>query len=60
MPDHSTLSRRAETLVVPRLRSGTGAEPVHMLVDSKGFKFCGAGEWLIEMHGTKIRRSWQK
>jgi Transposase DDE domain len=30
-PDHSTLSRRAETLEVPRPRSGRA--PVHLLVD---------------------------
>jgi len=23
-------------------------------------KLCGAGEWLIEKHGTKTRRSWRK
>ncbi len=34
VPDHSTLSRRAETLEVPRPRSGS--EPVHLLVDSTG------------------------
>jgi Transposase DDE domain len=62
VPDHSTLSRRAETLEVPRLRSSTriGAEPMHLLVDSTGLKLCGAGEWLIEKHGTKTRRSRRK
>jgi hypothetical protein len=60
VPDHTTLSRRAKTLVLPRPRSGTGAEPVHLLVDSTGLKFCGAGEWLIEKHGTRTRRSWRK
>src|SRR4051812_18681755 len=64
-PDHTTLSRRAETLEVPRPRSGspdTGreAEPLHLLVDSTGLKLCGAGEWLVEKHGTKTRRSWRK
>jgi hypothetical protein len=59
IPDHSTLSRRAETLqVFPRPRSGT--EPVHLLVDSTGLKLCGAGEWLVEKHGTRTRRSWRK
>jgi hypothetical protein len=29
-------------------------------VDSTGLKFCGAGEWLIEKHGTRRRRSWKK
>src|SRR3954454_22528568 len=59
-PDSSTLSRRAATLDVPRPRPGTGTEPVHLLVDSTGLKLCGAGEWLVEKHGTKTRRSWRK
>jgi len=29
-------------------------------VDSTGLKLCGAGEWLVEKHGTKTRRSWRK
>ena len=66
VPTFSTLSRRAETLEVPRSRSGSGAEhdadsePLHLLVDSIGLKLCGAGEWLVEKHGTKRRRSWRK
>jgi hypothetical protein len=44
VPDHTTLSRRAETLEVPRSRSGS--EPVHLLVDSTGLKLGGPGEWL--------------
>jgi hypothetical protein len=57
VPDHTTLSRRAETLEVPRPRSDSDAEPVHLLVDSTGLKLCGPGEWLIEKHGTRRRRS---
>ncbi len=64
VPDHTTLSRRSATLEVPRPRFSTGggpdAEPVHLLVDSTGLKLCGAGEWLIEKHGTHARRSWRK
>jgi hypothetical protein len=33
---------------------------MHLLVDSTGLKLCGPGEWLIEKHGTKTRRSWRK
>jgi hypothetical protein len=33
---------------------------MHLLVDSTGLKLCGAGEWLIEKHGTRTRRSWRK
>ncbi len=66
VPDHSTLSRRGkrwrchgqEPEPVPNPRAG--AEPMHLLVDSTGLKLCGAGEWLHEKHGTKLRRSWRK
>jgi Transposase DDE domain len=57
VPDHSTLSRRAETLQVVRPRRGP--EPVHLLVDSTGLRLCGPGEWLEEKHGTKRRRAWR-
>jgi hypothetical protein len=58
VPDHSTLSRRAETLEVPRPISRTG--PVHLLVDSTGLRLCGPGEWLVEKHSTRRQRSWRK
>src|SRR4051794_5410846 len=57
VPDHSTLSRRAETLKVARPKAGSA--PVYLLVDSTGLKLCGPGEWLIEKHGTKRRRAWR-
>src|SRR4051795_13457784 len=65
VPDNTTLSRRAATLQVPRPRRSGGeaggeAEPMHLLVDSTGLKLCGAGEWLVEKHGTRTRRSWRK
>src|SRR6266404_999335 len=37
-----------------------GSEPVHLLVDSTGLKLCGPGEWLVEKHAAKVRRSWRK
>jgi len=33
---------------------------LHLLVDSTGLKLCGSGEWLLEKHGMKTRRSWRK
>src|SRR3954469_7333749 len=69
VPDHTTLCRRAETLEVPRPKprgdgadSGAGRDtgPMHLLVDSTGLKLYGAGEWLVEKHGTKRRRSWSR
>ncbi|MBM6582778.1 IS5 family transposase [Microvirga sp. BT689] len=59
VPDHSTLSRRAETLEVPRPCSSSRG-PVHLLVDSTGLRLCGPGECLVEKHGTRRRRSWRK
>jgi Transposase DDE domain len=58
VPDHSTLSRRAETLQIARPASSRA--PVHLLVDSTGLRLCGPGEWLVEKHGTRTRRSWKK
>ena len=58
VPDHSTLSRRAETLQLVRPASST--EPVHLLVDRTGLRLCGPGERLVEKHGSRTRRSWKK
>ncbi|MCW2240526.1 transposase [Azospirillum canadense] len=58
VPNHSTLSRRAGTLVkAPAARTVNG--PVCLLVDSAGVKLSGAGEWLVEKHGTQRRRAWR-
>jgi hypothetical protein len=57
VPDHSTLSRRAETLEV--LRPCCGREPAHLLVDSTGLRLCGPGGWLEDKHGSKRRQAWK-
>src|SRR4028119_2349897 len=57
VPDHSTLSRRADGLPVPRSRQGS--KPVHLLVDGTGLRLCGPGEWPSEKHGTEKRRAWR-
>jgi len=46
VPDHTTLSRRAATLEVPRpgnAGAGAGSEPMHLLVDSTGLRHAGRG-----------------
>ena len=53
------MCRRSKTLVLPPLRR-TETGPLHLLVDSTGLKLGGAGEWLVEKHGTSRRRSWRK
>src|SRR3954468_11135516 len=57
VPDHSTLSRRAATLGVPRPKAGSA--PMHLLVDGTGLKLCGPGEGLTQQHGTKRRGAWR-
>ncbi|HYF89567.1 IS5 family transposase [Azospirillum sp.] len=57
VPDHSTIARRARTVTLLSAPRSSGG-PLHLLVDSTGLKLCGPGEWLIEKHGTKRRRSW--
>ncbi len=58
VPDHSTMSRRARSLELPRMRPGRW--PVHLLVDSTGLRLCGPGAWLVERHGRGTRRLWRK
>ena len=31
-----------------------------MLIDSTGLKVFGAGEWRVEKHGRRSRRTWRK
>ena len=58
VPDHSTIGRRAPTVKLPA-RPRLNGEPPHLLVDSTGLKLSGPGEWLLEKHGIKKRRSWR-
>src|SRR4051794_30922604 len=60
VPDHTTPSRWAATLEVPRPRPTVGGGPLHLLVDSTALKLAGPGEWLVEKHGTGTRRAWRK
>lgn len=59
-PDHTTLSRRSATVVVPSLNK-TQAGPIHLVIDSTGLKMLGDGEWHNLKHRTSNkRRSWRK
>jgi hypothetical protein len=58
VPDHSTIGRRARTVQLPARPRASGG-PLHLLVDSTGLKLGGPGEWLLEKHGTRKRRSWR-
>ena len=59
-PDHTTLSRRSHTVVVPALAK-LHDEPIHLVIDSTGLKMVGDGEWHTHRHKTSNkRRSWRK
>ena len=59
-PDHTTLSRRNQIVVVPPLsRAHDG--PIDPIVDSTGLKILGRGEWNAHNHKTsQKRRDWRK
>jgi hypothetical protein len=59
-PDHSTASRRAMNLKSISKKCMVPNGPIHILIDSTRLKVFGAGEWLLEKHGKKSRRSWRK
>jgi hypothetical protein len=59
-PDHTTLSRRGSTVVVPALAK-MHDEPILLVIDSTGLKIVGDGEWHARKHKTSNkRRSWRK
>jgi len=60
VPDYSTLSRRRKTLLVPLSQSHRPSQPLHLVVDSTGFKVYGEGEWKVRQHGWSKRRTWRK
>ena len=59
VPDRTTLSRQSCGLPVQRHPQFASGE-LHLIVDSTGLKLRGAGEWLVEKHGTAKRRAWRK
>ena len=58
-PDHTTLSRRAQSLkVVARTNPICGS--IHLIVDSSGLQIQGQGPWAAAKHGTRGTREWRK
>ncbi len=61
VPDHTTFARRSPGLALATaLAQAQRTEPVHVVIDATGLKVYGAGEWLVEKHGGRGRRSWRK
>jgi IS5 family transposase len=59
VPSYSTLSRRAAEVEVA-LGGLRQAGPLHVVIDSSGFKVYGEGEWKVRLHGWSKRRTWRK
>jgi hypothetical protein len=59
VPSYSTLSRRAAEVPVA-LGAPPQAGPLHLVIDSSGFKVYGEGEWKVRQHGWSKRRTWRK
>src|ERR671917_657847 len=61
VPDHTTFSRRSPGLVFATMLARAQASgPVHVVIDATGLKVYGAGEWLVEKHGARGKRTWRK
>ena len=58
-PDHTTLSRRSQSLNVD-LHRVAGDQPIHLIVDSTGLSIVGEGEWAAAKYGGRGRRGWKK
>jgi len=59
VPDHSTLSRRMQTLAIDIPVQPTD-KARHVVIDSTGVKVYGEGEWKTRQHGVSKRRTWRK
>ena len=57
-PDHTTLSRRSQSLAVEFRRSPSRG-PIHRIVDSTGLSIVGEGEWAAVKHGGRGHRGWK-
>jgi len=58
-PDHTTLSRRSQSLNVD-LHRVAGDKPIQLIVDSTGLSIVGEGEWAAAKYGGCGRRGWKK
>lgn len=58
VPDYTTLSRRARTVVIRLPKRSSGK--LHLVLDSSGLKVYGEGEWKVRQHGYSKRRTWRK
>ena len=58
VPSCRTLSRRAAEVAVA-LGALPRSGPLHLVIDSSGFKAYGEGEWKVRLRGWSKRRTWR-
>ncbi len=59
-PDHTTVSRRNQTVNVCRCTWNLPDGPLNFFVDSTGLKICGRGDWHSKKHGGRRCKHWKK
>ena len=59
VPDHSTLSRRAQSIKMVSLVNPSQGS-IHLIVDSSGLQIQGEGPWAAAKHGSRGTREWRK
>ena len=57
-PDHTTLSRRSQSLAV-EFRRIPSRGPLHLIVDRTGRSLVGEGDWAAVNHGGRGHRGWK-
>src|SRR5690349_4673082 len=61
VPGHTTFSRRSPGLALATaLARAQASGPVHVVIDATVLKVYGAGEWRVETHGARGKRTWRK
>ena len=60
VPDHTTLSRRNQSLQTKLKRVGKPNGRVDLVIDSTGLVIHGEGRWTRHKHGKRKRRGWRK
>jgi hypothetical protein len=58
VPDHTTLSKRSQSLKVKLPKQSAGS--LNLVMDSTGLKVYGEGEWKVRKHGYSKHRTWRK
>src|SRR4051795_12405587 len=54
------MHQRPGLALATALARAQASGPVHVVIDATGLKVYGAGEWRVEKHGERGKRTWRK